>query len=69
MAITRAQVTLTMSHCENRRKFGELIPCHPSPFLKEIPEELVVHGNEAASEPVSDEAGLDFFASLKASLE
>ena len=67
VAITRAQVTLTMSHCENRRKFGELIPCHPSPFLKEIPEELIVHGNE--SEPVSEEAGLDFFASLKASLE
>jgi superfamily I DNA/RNA helicase len=67
VAITRAQKTLTMSHCENRRKFGELIPCHPSPFLKEIPEELIVHGNE--SEPVSEEVGLDFFASLKASLE
>ena len=69
VAITRAQMTLTMSHCENRRKFGDLIPCHPSPFLKEIPEELVVHGNEVGSEPVSDEAGRDFFASLKASLE
>ncbi len=69
VAITRAQMTLTMSHCENRRKFGDLIPCHPSPFLKEIPEELVVHGNEVGSEPVSDEAGLDFFASLKASLD
>ena len=69
VAITRAQLTLTMSHCENRRKFGDLIPCHPSPFLKEIPEELVVHGNEVGSEPVSDEAGRDFFASLKASLE
>jgi superfamily I DNA/RNA helicase len=56
-----------MSHCKNRRKFGEQIPCHPSPFLKEIPEELIVHGNEA--EPVSEEEGLDFFANLKASLE
>jgi superfamily I DNA/RNA helicase len=69
VAITRAQKTLTMSHCENRRKFGELIPCHPSPFLKEIPEELIVHGNEISSEPASDKEGLDFFASLKASLE
>ena len=60
VAITRAQVTLTMSHCENRRKFGELIPCHPSPFLKEIPEELVVHGNEAASEPARTRRGLIF---------
>ena len=69
VAITRAQLTLTMSHCENRRKFGELIPCNPSPFLKEIPEELIVHGNELSSEPASDEEGLDFFAGLKASLE
>ena len=67
VAITRAQKTLTMSHCKNRRKFGEQIPCHPSPFLKEIPEELIVHGNEA--EPASEEAVLDFFANLKASLE
>ena len=58
-----------MSHCENRRKFGELIPCNPSPFLKEIPEELIVHGNELSSELASDEEGLDFFAGLKASLE
>jgi superfamily I DNA/RNA helicase len=67
VAITRAQKTLTMSHCENRRKFGELIPCQPSPFLEEIPKELIVLGNE--TEPVSEEEGLDFFASLKASLE
>ena len=46
-----------------------MISCHPSPFLKEIPEELVVHGNEASSEPASDEEELVFFASLKASLE
>ena len=67
VAITRAQKTLAMSHCKNRRKFGEQTPCHPSPFLKEIPEELIVHGNEA--EPASEEAVLDFFANLKASLE
>ena len=67
MAITRAQKTLAMSHCKNRRKFGEQIPCHPSPFLKEIPEKLIECGNEAG--PATDEAGVDFFANLKASLE
>ena len=67
VAITRAKKTVAMSHCKNRRKFGEQIPCHPSPFLKEIPEELIVHGNEA--EPASEEAVLNFFASLKTSLE
>ena len=67
VAITRAQKTLTMSHCGSRRKFGELIPCHPSPFLKEIPGELIVHGDDA--EPVSEEEERDFFSRLKASLE
>ena len=67
VAITRAQRTLTMSHCGSRRKFGELIPCQPSPFLKEIPEELIVHGDDA--EPVSEEEERDFFSRLKASLE
>ena len=69
VAITRAQVSLAMSHCEHRKKYGEQIPCHPSPFLKEIPEDLIVHGNETASEPASEEEGLDFFANLKASLK
>ena len=69
VAITRAQISLAMSHCEHRKKYGEQIPCHPSPFLKEIPEDLIVHGNDASSEPASEEEGLDFFANLKASLE
>ena len=69
VAITRAQISLAMSHCEHRKKYGEQIPCHPSPFLKEIPEDLIVHGNNASSEPASEEEGLDFFANLKASLE
>ena len=67
VAITRAQRTLTMSHCGSRRKFGELIPCQPSPFLKEIPEQLIMHGDDA--EPVSEEEERDFFSRLKASLE
>ena len=69
VSITRAQISLAMSHCEHRKKYGEQIPCHPSPFLKEIPEDLIVHGNDASSEPASEEEGLDFFANLKASLE
>ncbi len=69
VAITRAQISLAMSHCEHRKKYGEQIPCHPSPFLKEIPENLIVHGNDPSSEPASEEEGLDFFANLKASLE
>jgi len=69
VAITRAQLALTMSHCEYRKKYGEQIPGNPSPFLKEIPEDLLIYGNGADAEPASEEDGMDFFAGLKASLE
>jgi DNA helicase-2/ATP-dependent DNA helicase PcrA len=41
VAVTRAMQTLTISHCGGRKKYGQLMPCQPSPFLKELPEELV----------------------------
>tara|TARA_B100001540_G_scaffold287450_1_gene281962 strand:+ start:4143 stop:6185 length:2043 start_codon:yes stop_codon:yes gene_type:complete len=69
VAITRAQVGLTMSHCEYRKKYGEQIPGNPSSFLTEIPEDLIVYGNGVDAEPASVEDGLDFFHNLKASLE
>ena len=34
VAITRAMQTLTISHCGGRKKYGALMPCHPSPFLQ-----------------------------------
>src|SRR5439155_2149167 len=35
VAITRAMRTLTLSYCRGRKKYGQLVPCHPSQFLKE----------------------------------
>lgn len=40
VAITRAKDKLTISFPESRLKFGELLYCTPSPFLRDIPEEL-----------------------------
>ena len=37
VAVTRAMQTLTISHCGGRKKYGAIMPCHPSPFLKELP--------------------------------
>jgi superfamily I DNA/RNA helicase len=37
VAVTRAMHTLFISHCAGRRKYGQVMPCHPSPFLKELP--------------------------------
>src|SRR5256886_3753752 len=31
VAITRAMQTLTISHCTGRRKYGQFMPCRPSP--------------------------------------
>jgi len=68
VAITRAQETLTMSHCDTRKRYGQPMPCHPSSFLKELPENLVEHMSEKAKKPVTVETGKSIFAGIRASL-
>ncbi len=68
VAITRAKEALTISHCGGRKKYGQLLPCHPSPFLKELPAELIEDVDEVGKQPVSVEAGKNMFAALRASL-
>jgi DNA helicase-2/ATP-dependent DNA helicase PcrA len=41
VGVTRAMQGLAISHCAGRKKYGQLMPCHPSRFLKELPAELV----------------------------
>ena len=65
VAITRAMQTLTLSHCGGRKKYGQLMPCHPSPFLKELPPELVELADEKAKQPVTVDSGKDFFAAMR----
>ena len=69
VAITRAQKTLSISHCEARKKYGEMMGCHPSRFLKEIPEELVENGAEKGKEPVAAGEGGNMFAAMRDALE
>ena len=68
VAVTRAMHTLTISHCGGRKKYGAIMPCHPSPFLKELPPELVEHADEKAKQPVTPASGKSKFAVLRASL-
>ena len=68
VAITRAMQTLTLSFCLGRKKYGQTVPCHPSPFLDELPKDLVEDANSRASEPVSKEAGKDLFAAMRAAI-
>src|SRR5450432_626896 len=65
VAITRAMLTLTISHCGGRKRYDQLLPCQPSPFLKELPEELVEHSDEKSKQPVSDATGKDYFAAMR----
>jgi hypothetical protein len=46
-----------------------LLPCHPSSFLKELPEHLVEHAEDRAAEPVSVERARELFAAMRAAIE
>ena len=69
VAVTRAMHTLTISHCGGRKKYGSLMPCHPSQFLNELPPELVEHADEKGKKPVAPESGKGRFDLLRASLD
>jgi len=65
VAVTRAMQTLTISHCGGRKKYGQLLPCQPSPFLKELPEELVEHSDAKSKTPVTQDSGKNLFAAMR----
>ena len=69
VAVTRAMLTLTISHCGGRKKYGQLLPCHPSPFLKELPEELVEHSDSKSKTPVTLESGKNLFAAIRQAID
>ena len=66
VARTRAMKTLTLSHCLGRKKYGAIVPCHVSPFLIELPPDLVERGEDKARKPVPPEKGVDSFAAMRA---
>jgi ATP-dependent DNA helicase UvrD/PcrA len=59
VAVTRAMQSLVISHCASRKKYGQLMPCHPSRFLKELPPELVEDAND--KQPVNQESAKKMF--------
>ena len=65
VGITRAMQTLTISHCGGRKKYGQLLPCQPSPFLKELPEELVETSDSKSKTPVAQDSGKNLFAAMR----
>ncbi|MGA2868926.1 MAG: 3'-5' exonuclease, partial [Verrucomicrobiota bacterium] len=65
VAVTRAMQTLAISHCGGRKKYGQLLPCQPSPFLKELPEELVECSDAKSKQPVAQESSKNLFAAIR----
>jgi superfamily I DNA/RNA helicase len=69
VAITRAKESLTITHCGGRKKYGQLLPCQPSPFLKELPADLVEDADEKGKQVVKVDAGKNLFASMRAAIQ
>jgi DNA helicase II / ATP-dependent DNA helicase PcrA len=64
VAITRARDKLFITSCRHRRKMGGVVECSPSPFLEEIPAELVEY--HEPTEPMETDDALDILAKMKA---
>ncbi|HEX3989046.1 MAG TPA: UvrD-helicase domain-containing protein [Verrucomicrobiae bacterium] len=65
VAVTRAMQTLTLSHCNSRKKYGQALPCHPSQFLREIPPEFVETDADKQKAPVPKDGAKDLFAAMR----
>ena len=66
VALTRAKRRLYLTSCRTRKVMRELRESSPSPFLEEIPDELVEVMD--APDPLDEQEGLDYFAAIKAKL-
>ena len=64
VAVTRAMQGLVISHCAGRKKYGQLMPCHPSRFLKELPADLV-EDPTTSKQPVNGDTAKRMFDVLR----
>ena len=62
VAITRAQDKLYISSCQKRRKMQSVVECVPSPFLDEIPANLVEYHEPETT--FSDEKAIEFLQQM-----
>jgi DNA helicase-2/ATP-dependent DNA helicase PcrA len=64
VAVTRARRRLLISACLRRRKQNQTVDCVPSPFLQEIPQELIQ--NCVGEAEFTEEEGEEYFGKLNA---
>lgn len=69
VAITRAQERLMVTHCDNRSVRGKRQKQRPSPFLRELPRDLVEYRKaDEAVKPASSDQVTNIIAEMKAML-
>ncbi|MCL2242993.1 MAG: UvrD-helicase domain-containing protein [Treponema sp.] len=64
VAITRAREKLIITSCKKRRHMQNTADCSPSPFLEEIPKELIRY-HEKESEEIDEDTADKFMEQLK----
>jgi DNA helicase-2/ATP-dependent DNA helicase PcrA len=64
VAITRARKKLFITACKKRSLKNAVRDMEPSPFLEEIPPDLIVYHNDEAGQ-ITPEKAADFFAAMK----
>jgi DNA helicase-2/ATP-dependent DNA helicase PcrA len=65
VAITRAREKLYITSCQKRRRLQNTVDCSPSPFLDEIPKDLIKY-HEKETEVVDEDQGDKFMEQMKA---
>jgi superfamily I DNA/RNA helicase len=70
VGITRAMRTLTLIHCQNRTKYGSVVSCTPSSFIKELAPEFFdrIDLAKMLSTPVTEDSAKSRFAQMRAAL-
>ncbi|HEY1991259.1 MAG TPA: 3'-5' exonuclease, partial [Gammaproteobacteria bacterium] len=71
VGITRARQTLMLSYADKRKKYGEEISCEPSRFLKELPQEDLIHEGQETAPATAEERvarGKSYIDSLRGML-
>ena len=70
VGITRAMEELTVTWCHSRKRWGNIVPCRPSSFFKELDPELCeqMSFEDLAAKPAAEEVAADYFARMKAML-
>ncbi len=70
VGVTRAQITLTLSYCSIRTKWGDKVSCTPSQFLQEFDVTFIDETSyeDIMGTEISDEEAADFFSSMRAML-